>query len=937
MHIGRRIVILAMLAIASLAMARASWAQAQEDAQEIDASWPRQLDSDLGHIIIYQPQMDTLDGITLTGRAAVSLQAADAKEPVFGAIWFRSQLSVDRDAGLVTFESTKILRSKFPDSTPEDLQKFSDTVEAEIPKWDLVVTLDQLETSLASTEKERASTENLKSDPPIILFSQTPAVLVNFDGDPETRAIENSPYERVVNTAFLIIKDKNSGSFYLSNGQTWYTARNARGPWSVTDKTPADVQAMVKPDADAEKDSGPPPRVITATEPTELVVTEGAPKWAALTGNDLLYVSNTETTMVKEIATNKYYVLLSGRWFSSQALDGPWSYERSDQLPASFKKIAPASPIGDALTAVAGTNQAEDADMDAEIPQTAAIKRSEAKVEVSYDGAAQFQPIPSTDIQYAVNTDSSVLKIGDRYYVCDNAVWFAGLTPNGPWTVADSVPDSVKSIPPSSPVYNVRYVTIYDSTPDIVYVGYTPGYIGTYRYYGTVVYGTGWRYRPWIGPRYYYPRPFTWGFHVIYNPWSGGWGFALGYSTSFINVSIGWGRSYYHRPPYWGGGWWGPGGYRPIYRPLPGYRPPYRPPNNVIIIQPIRPGRPGQPGYRPRPPRRDNIYARPGISDTVKKDYRPKGRTPRPATGKPNNVYTDKDGNVYRRGKDGKWEKRENGNWTKPAPGKPSAQPTKPGTRPAPNPSEPGTKPGTRPGTKPGTKPGAPPKEPSIQPVPENPPAKPGKPSTRPSKPGTTPGTKPGAPPKEPSIQPVPENPPAKPGNPSTRPTPRPSKPDTTPGTPPKQPSIQPVPNNPPAKPANPSARPAPRPSNPSAPSAQPVPANPQPKPTRPATRPQPKPEEPSAQPSIQPAPSELDRDARARDRASSKPTRAPQNNSPRRTPTSGSQSAPNRSQQGASSNARPVRESSGAPTQRSQTQSQSRSRKSQSDDQRPK
>jgi len=161
--------------------------------------------------------------------------------------------------------------------------------------------------------------------------------------------------------------------------------------------------------------------------------------------------------------------------------------------------------VGDALTAVAGTNEAEDADADAEIPQTAAIKRNEANTEVTYDGAPQFQDIPSTQVQYAVNTSASVLKIGDRYYVCDNGVWFAGVTPTGPWVVADSVPDAVQTIPPSAPVYNVRYVHIYDSTPEIVYVGYTPGYIGTYRYYGTVVYGTGWYYRPWIGPVYLLP------------------------------------------------------------------------------------------------------------------------------------------------------------------------------------------------------------------------------------------------------------------------------------------------------------------------------------------------------------------------------------------------------------------------------------------------
>jgi hypothetical protein len=496
---------------------------------------------------------------------------------------------------------------------------------------------------------------------------------------------------------------------------------------------------------------------------------------------------------------NPGYLLLSGRWFSSQSLDGLWTYERSDSLPASFRQIPPASPVGDALTAVAGTNEAEDAEADAEIPQTAAIKRNEAKTEVTYDGSPQFQDIPSTQVQYAVNTSSSVLKIGDRYYVCDNGVWFAGLTPTGPWAVADSIPDAVQTIPPSSPVYNVRYVHVYDATPEIVYVGYTPGYIGTYRYYGTVVYGTGWYYRPWIGPVYYYPRPYTWGFNVIYNPWTGGWGFALGYSTPFINVSIGWRSGYYRYPPYWGGGgWWGPGGYRPIYRPLPGYRPPYRPPRNVVVIQPI--GRPGRPGYRPgnpnrpgqpgkpgRPGRptpyaRDNIYARPGAADRVKTDYRPKGQTPKPVTKLPNNVYTDKDGNVYRRDTTGKWDKRENGKWTKPAPANPGTQPTRPGTRPAPG--TPGTKPApTNPGTRPAPQP------------------KPGQPSIQPA--------------------PSPNQPQPRPTQPSTRPAPRPA-PEPKPATP-SNPSIQPAPNNPSTRPTQPSTRPGSRP--PSAPTIQPAPA----------------------------------------------------------------------------------------------------------------
>ncbi len=63
----------------------------------------------------------------------------------------------------------------------------------------------------------------------------------------------------------------------------------------------------------------------------------------------------------------------------------------------------------------------------------------------------------------------------------------------------------------------MTYVYVYDSTPEVVYVGYYPGYTGSYLYNGCVVYGTGWYYRPWHG-RYYYPRYRTWGIQRALEP-----------------------------------------------------------------------------------------------------------------------------------------------------------------------------------------------------------------------------------------------------------------------------------------------------------------------------------------------------------------------------------------------------------------------------------
>ncbi len=111
-------------------------------------------------------------------------------------------------------------------------------------------------------------------------------------------------------------------------------------------------------------------------------------------------------------------------------------------------------------------------------------------------------------------------------------------------------------------MYNVKYVYIYDTTPDVVYVGYTPGYTGCYVYGSTVVYGTGYYYSGWHGT-HYYARPATYGFAVRYNPWTGwsvGFGMTFGAPTSWYSFHGYWGPRYYvppvhyHRPP---GGFYG--------------------------------------------------------------------------------------------------------------------------------------------------------------------------------------------------------------------------------------------------------------------------------------------------------------------------------------------------------------------------------------------
>jgi hypothetical protein len=626
-------------------------ALAQEDAEE-DLGWPREIEKEWGMVVIYQPQLDSVDGDDLAWRSAVSVTPAETGEPVFGAAWVNSRMETDMDNRIVTFREIQVPRVHFPDATSEQEQQLADLLVRELQSWDLEMSLDRLLAVMELAETQSQAAEGFDDSPPMILFSQEPAVLVSIDGPPQLREVEGSGVKAVVNAPFLIVEDpEKKGAYYLYAGaETWYTSKAVEGPWSVAGKVPDRIRRLQpeEEEVDAEEAAeGPsePPAIVVATEPTELIVTEGKPAYAPIADGELLVVTNTESDMVIEVATQRTFLLISGRWFAARTTDGPWQFVPSDELPESFADIDPDSDYGYLLTWVAGTEMAEESVLDSYVPQTAAVK-VDASITVTYDGEPQFTPIEETELLYAVNTESQVIQVESEYYCAEQGVWYVATNPKGPWRVAIEVPEIIYTIPPSNPNYNVTYVHVYQSTPEVVYVGYYPGYMGSYHYHGCLVYGTGWYYNPWWSPYHYYPRYRTWGFHVRWNPWYG-WSFGLSFSTGRFTFGIGvggWGRR----------GWWGPGGYR-------GYRRGY----NRGWHHGYRQG--ARAGYRAG--QRDsarNLYQRGDNASRVASNPRTRdARGPTTASGRPNNVYTDKNGNVFRQQSDGSWQQREGGQWNK--------------------------------------------------------------------------------------------------------------------------------------------------------------------------------------------------------------------------------------------------------------------------------
>jgi hypothetical protein len=677
--------------------------------------WPRKIAANGNQLTYYQPQVDSwTDYRQLDGRVAVVLTPAGGQS-VPGMITLQAQTSTDMEERTVVIHDIKLTNSLFPSLDEATQQKMRAIVEGLFPKDSVLISLDRM---LAAAEHSEGPGQKitLKTDPPKIFVSIEPAILLLVDGEPVRAPIPQTSIEVIVNANWDLFFDKAGHQFYLSQAPLWLGAPTLNGPWSIVTSLPPDMTKLPDDWEDVKKTIPPAvpagtqaPKVFYNNNAAELIAFDGAPQWDAIPGTNLAYATNTDSDFFIDYTTNRFYYLTSGRWFTALQRNGPWSFA-SDKLPADFGTIPPDSPAADVLPSVPGTDDARDAVMMAQIPTLAVVNKAAAAadVKVSYEGEPQFKPIETTQLSYAVNTDSKVIKVGDLYYLCFQGVWFMSRGANGPWETATTVPASVYQIPPSSPVHNVTYVKIYETTPETVTCGYTAGYMGTFvlgmAVGAAIAYGTGYRYPPYV---YYPPRPVP--YYVGY-PRTYGVGVHYNYYTGGYHAQ----RSVYG--PY------GAASRSAWYNPSTGFY------GRSASVQTIAGGRTVGQAYNPwtgtyaATRQGSNAYAQWGSSVAVRGDewvqtaHRSNangtvggvrtseggravggigyGRSGVIGQDKDNNMYAGKDGNIYKKDTSGNWQKYDNGGWSNvPPPTSPykdsskaqqrSASQTRPTTQPA--------------------------------------------------------------------------------------------------------------------------------------------------------------------------------------------------------------------------------------------------------------
>ena len=296
-------------------------------AEELE--WPRLIEASNAKIVVYQPQPEDLTGNILTARTAVAVTTSDKTEPNFGTVWLSSAVETDREKRTVSFSNIDVTKIRFANADPDKQTKLESLLEAEMPKWNPQMDLDRLTSTLELATVQHRAAEDLKHDPPNILYTDHPALLVSIDGKPALRQVENSNLIRVVNTPYLIVLSYRTDLYYLFDGRDWMQATDVVGPWKFSPHPPEEVVELdnIQPSQRASvtgtSGADPVPEIIVATEPSELIVTDGPAKYAAIDNIGVELVSNTDSRLLRDSPTQTLYVLLSGRLVHEQRSERP--------------------------------------------------------------------------------------------------------------------------------------------------------------------------------------------------------------------------------------------------------------------------------------------------------------------------------------------------------------------------------------------------------------------------------------------------------------------------------------------------------------------------------------------------------------------------------------------------------------------------------------
>ena len=197
-------------------------------------SWPRTFTTDGGATLtLFQPQItDWKDFTELEALIATEFkEKADAK-PIYGVIGVSGKTVADDDSDDVVITDVKATQVDFSTLGRKELTDLALEVGKIMPTGPITVSQERLTASLADY-KRLADVQGIKSDPPKIVISYGPSILVQTDGNEVLSPVKGvEGLQFVVNTNWDVFKTADpNAAYFLRDEKSWLTSKTLDGPW----------------------------------------------------------------------------------------------------------------------------------------------------------------------------------------------------------------------------------------------------------------------------------------------------------------------------------------------------------------------------------------------------------------------------------------------------------------------------------------------------------------------------------------------------------------------------------------------------------------------------------------------------------------------------------------------------------------------------------
>ena len=177
-------------------------------------AYPQRIELDAGYVLVHAPQITSWqDFEVIEGRAVLEGYPEGEESPLIATARFKADALPDVDRRIVTVSGLVIERITFADGTAVADDK-RQLLQAAMPVAAREVPLDLVLSNLPD-DVTVPDTKGIAVEPPAIVITYAPTLLVQTHGEPVAAPIEDSKLKFVVNTNWRLFTDEKQKRWYL--------------------------------------------------------------------------------------------------------------------------------------------------------------------------------------------------------------------------------------------------------------------------------------------------------------------------------------------------------------------------------------------------------------------------------------------------------------------------------------------------------------------------------------------------------------------------------------------------------------------------------------------------------------------------------------------------------------------------------------------------